>query len=61
MEGGARSTDGPLAVVEASLSLADRFASLLAVGRGIAAAPSPAAVYDAVRDGAVTLLRGERF
>jgi diguanylate cyclase (GGDEF)-like protein/PAS domain S-box-containing protein len=60
IEGGARSTDGPLAVVEASLSLADRFASLLAVGRGIAAAPSPAAVYDAVRDGAVTLLRGER-
>ncbi|MDQ1426806.1 MAG: hypothetical protein QOK39_282, partial [Acidimicrobiaceae bacterium] len=43
-----------------SLSLADRFAMLLAVGRRIASAPSPQEVFAAVRDAAVTLLRGEK-
>ncbi|HEV2070362.1 MAG TPA: PAS domain S-box protein, partial [Acidimicrobiales bacterium] len=43
-----------------SLSVADRFAALLEVGRRIAAAPSPSAVHTAVRDAAATLLRGER-
>gem|GEM_PF-330667 len=42
-----------------TLSLADRFESLLAVGRRIGAAASPAAVYDAVREAALLLLRGE--
>ncbi|MGI9021767.1 MAG: ATP-binding protein [Acidimicrobiales bacterium] len=42
-----------------TLSLADRFATVLAVGRKIASAPSPQAVYGAVREAAVTLLRGE--
>jgi diguanylate cyclase (GGDEF)-like protein/PAS domain S-box-containing protein len=42
-----------------TLSLADRFESLLAVGRRIGAAASPAAVYDAVRDAALLLLRGD--
>src|SRR5205085_2586483 len=42
-----------------SLSLADRFETLLAVGRGIASAPSTDAVYAAVKDAALTLLRGE--
>lgn len=44
----------------ASLSLADRFATLLATGRGLAAASSPAAIYEAVRDATVELLRAER-
>ncbi len=43
----------------ANLSLADRFASLLVVGRLIASAPSPVAVYAAVKQAAETLLRGE--
>jgi diguanylate cyclase (GGDEF)-like protein/PAS domain S-box-containing protein len=43
-----------------TLSLADRFESLLAVGRRIASAPSVDAVYAAVVDAALTLLRGER-
>jgi diguanylate cyclase (GGDEF)-like protein/PAS domain S-box-containing protein len=43
-----------------TLSLADRFETLLAVGRQIASAPSVDAVYAAVVDAAVTLLRGER-
>ena len=42
-----------------SLSLADRFETLLAVGRRIASAPSADAVYAAVREAALTLLRGE--
>ncbi len=42
-----------------SLSLADRFETLLAVGRRIASAPSAEAVYAAVSDAALTLLRGE--
>jgi diguanylate cyclase (GGDEF)-like protein/PAS domain S-box-containing protein len=42
-----------------SLSLADRFESLLAVSRRIGAAPSPPAVYDAVREAALLLLRGD--
>lgn len=42
-----------------SLSLADRFSTLLEVGRLISSASSPAAVYDAVREGALQLLRGE--
>ena len=44
----------------ASLSLADRFSTLLAVGRHIASAPSPEAVFAAVREAAATLLRVER-
>jgi PAS domain S-box-containing protein len=55
--GGAHNDAG---VPSPSLSLADRFATLLAVGRRIASAPSPVAVYAAVREAAVTLLRGER-
>ena len=47
-------------VPSTSLALADRFASLLDVGRRIASAPSPEAVFTAVREAAVTLLRGER-
>ncbi|MEJ7844977.1 MAG: EAL domain-containing protein, partial [Acidimicrobiales bacterium] len=42
-----------------TLSLADRFESLLSVSRRLGAAPSPPAVYDAVRDAAVLLLRGD--
>ena len=42
----------------ATLSLADRFATLLAVGRRIASAPSPAAVYAAVREAAVIAAAG---
>ena len=51
--------DAP-APVPASLSLADRFESILAVGRQIASAPSPAVVYRTVRDASLTLLRGDR-
>ncbi|MEO5678098.1 MAG: AAA family ATPase, partial [Acidimicrobiales bacterium] len=42
-----------------SLSLADRFEGLLAAGRQIASAPSPSAVYRAVRDASLNLLRGD--
>ncbi|MGH9279351.1 MAG: EAL domain-containing protein, partial [Acidimicrobiales bacterium] len=41
------------------LSLADRFEALQAVARRIAAAPSADAVYAAVVEGSLTLLRGE--
>ena len=51
--------DAPPAV-PASLSLADRFESILAVGRQIASAPSPAVVYRTVRNASLTLLRGDR-
>lgn len=47
-------------VPSTSLSLADRFATLLATGRRIASAPSPEEVFVAVRAAAVTLLRGEK-
>ncbi|MEA2827503.1 MAG: hypothetical protein QOG43_1942 [Actinomycetota bacterium] len=47
-------------VTPATLSLADRFSTLLDVGRHIASAPSPAAVFAAVRQAAATLLRVER-
>ncbi len=43
-----------------SLSLADRFDSLLVVARQIGAATTPTAVYDAVREAASVLLRGDR-
>ncbi|MCA1692502.1 MAG: EAL domain-containing protein, partial [Actinobacteria bacterium] len=43
-----------------SLSLIDRFETLLAAGRRIASAPSTEAVYAAVVDASLTLLRGER-
>ncbi|MBC7630851.1 EAL domain-containing protein [Aeromicrobium sp.] len=43
-----------------SVSLFDRFTTLLSVGRIITAATSSAAVDSAVRDAALTLLRGER-
>ena len=48
------------AAAPATLSLADRFSTLLDVGRHIASAPSPAAVFAAVRQAAATLLRVER-
>jgi signal transduction histidine kinase len=41
----------------ATLSLADRFERLLDEGRRVAAALTPATVYDAVREAATTLLR----
>ena len=43
-----------------TMALADRFESLLVVGRRIGAAPSPAAVYASVQEAALLLLRGER-
>ena len=45
--------------VAPSLSLADRFTALLAVGREIASAPTTAAVHAAVRGAATQLLRGD--
>jgi diguanylate cyclase (GGDEF)-like protein/PAS domain S-box-containing protein len=44
----------------ATVSLFDRFTTLLSVGRTITAAPSVAAVETAIRDAALALLRGER-
>ncbi len=44
----------------ASLSVVDRFVTLLEVGRHIVAAHSPQAVYDAAREATMTLLRGEQ-
>jgi diguanylate cyclase (GGDEF)-like protein/PAS domain S-box-containing protein len=55
---GAGRDDGP--GEGASWSLADRFDSLLAVSRSIGAAQSPAAIYTAVREAAILLLRGDR-
>ncbi|TMK86543.1 MAG: ATP-binding protein [Actinobacteria bacterium] len=43
-----------------TLSLADRFATLLEIGRRVAAAPSAEGVHDAVREAALALLRGEQ-
>jgi signal transduction histidine kinase/tetratricopeptide (TPR) repeat protein len=48
-----------VADVVASLSLADRFDSLLRIGRDIATALTPTAVYDVVRLAASELLRSE--
>ena len=53
----------PSAAVEAdrpTMSLSDRFATLLDVGRTLAAATSPAVVEAGVREAALRLLRGER-
>ena len=47
-------------VQEPTLSLADRFSTLLESGRKVAAAASEEAVYGAVAHAARTLLRGER-
>ena len=44
----------------AALSIFDRFATLLQVGRSIAAAASPRALESAIRESAVALLRPER-
>jgi PAS domain S-box-containing protein len=44
---------------EVTLSLLDRFDSLLGVGQQIASGLTPAAVYAAVREAALTLLRAE--
>jgi diguanylate cyclase (GGDEF)-like protein/PAS domain S-box-containing protein len=44
----------------ATVSLFDRFATLLSVGRTITAAPSALAVESAIRDAVLALLRGER-
>jgi diguanylate cyclase (GGDEF)-like protein/PAS domain S-box-containing protein len=43
-----------------SLSVFDRFTTLLRVGRNITAAPNVTALETAIRDAALTLLRGER-
>lgn len=43
-----------------SLSLFDRFTTLLSVGRTITAAPTASALENAIRDAALSLLRGER-
>lgn len=43
-----------------SVSLFDRFTTLLSVGRTITAAPSAEALESAIRDAALALLRGER-
>jgi diguanylate cyclase (GGDEF)-like protein/PAS domain S-box-containing protein len=43
-----------------TLSLADRFESLLQAGHRIGSATSPTAVYEAVREAALLLLRGDR-
>ena len=56
---GLRATGDDEEPVQPTFSLADRFATLLDVGRAIASASSPAAVYDAVQHAAVTLLRGQ--
>lgn len=45
---------------DASVSLFDRFTTLLGVGREIAAAPSTVALEGVIRRAALTLLRGER-
>ncbi|HVL05787.1 MAG TPA: response regulator [Acidimicrobiales bacterium] len=52
---------GPNAAEEAevTLSLLDRFDSLLSVGQQIASALTPAAVFNAVREAALSLLRAE--
>jgi signal transduction histidine kinase/DNA-binding response OmpR family regulator/serine/threonine protein kinase len=46
-------------VQRATLSLADRFQTILEDGRKIASALSPAMIYDEVRSAALRLLRGE--
>ena len=46
--------------VDPTVSLFDRFTTLLSVGREIAAAPSTAALEAVIRHAALTLLRGER-
>ena len=56
---GPEASPPPAVVPRPSLSLADRFESLLAVSRRIGAAPSPPAVYAAVREAALLLLRGD--
>jgi PAS domain S-box-containing protein len=43
-----------------TLSLADRFATVLEMGRTIASASEPEGVYDAVRQAAIALLRGDQ-
>ncbi len=57
-----RSLDTPAADEEfdPTVSLFDRFTTLLSVGREIAAAPSTAALEAVIRSAALTLLRGER-
>jgi two-component system sensor kinase len=49
----------PVADPEPTLSLVDRFDTLLRLGRTIATALTPEAIYAAVRDAAVELLRAE--
>ncbi len=55
----ARSGPQPAEDPEVTLSLLDRFDSLLSVGQQIASALTPDAVHTAVRDAALTLLRAE--
>ncbi len=47
-------------VSDPTVSLFDRFTTLLSVGRTIAAAPTTAALESVIRESALTLLRGER-
>ncbi len=56
---GSTDGDGSTGAHPSNLSLADRFSTLVTVGRRIASAPSPAAVYASVREAAVSLLRGD--
>ncbi len=44
----------------ATLALADRFSTLIEVGRLIASVSAPEAVYDAVQEAAMTILRGDQ-
>ncbi|MEZ0577353.1 EAL domain-containing protein [Nocardioides sp. MH1] len=57
-----RSLEGAVADPERdpTMSLFDRFTTLLSVGREIAAAPTTTALEAVIRDAALTLLRGER-
>jgi PAS domain S-box-containing protein len=45
---------------ESAISIFDRFATLLTVGRAIASAPTEAALEQAIRESALALLRAER-
>jgi diguanylate cyclase (GGDEF)-like protein len=53
-------TGGAATQAPTPLSVADRFSTLLVVGRGITSALSRDAVFDSVRRAAISLLRGDR-
>ena len=52
--------DHCLSSINTTLSLADRFDNVLVAGRRIASALSRDAIFAAIRESALTLLRGER-